>query len=98
MENSEMTNLKIQFLELQKQRLLLRLERQAKRNDFIKGNIEKIMALSMDGWPKTKNMKDYVKWLDIVYDAKIKGVYSVGTANCDVIANINRFAKEISKH
>lgn len=48
----------------------------------------------MVGWPRTKQMKDYIKWLDIIYEAKIKGIYAIGTSNCDVIAQLNRFAKE----
>lgn len=71
--------------------------RKGKRRDaFVKRHSAKILPLSMDGWPRTKNMKDYIKWLDLVYEAKIKGIYGFGTSNCDVIIQLNRKAKELS--
>lgn len=87
----------MKLLLLQRENLLKRWLRKKKRNAFIKKRLNKILPLSMDGWPKTSNMKDYPKWIDIVIEAKIKGVYGIGTSNCDVIANINRFANELSK-
>lgn len=87
----------MKLLLLQRENLLKRWKQKKKRNAFIIKNLKKILPLSMDGWPKTSNMKDYPKWLDIVIQAKIKGVYGIGTSNCDVIAQLNRFAKEISK-
>ena len=98
MENSEITKIQTEYLRLQIEMLKKRHERLIKRTEFITNNLPKILSLSMDGWPKTKQMKDYIKWLDIIYEAKVLGIYSIGTSNCDVIANINRFAKEISKH
>lgn len=87
--------LRVQLLELQKARLIKRFEAKQRRDVFIKKNLDKILSLPMDGWPRTKNMKSYIKWLDLIFDAKIKGIYGVGTANCDVIAQLNRHAKEM---
>lgn len=88
--------LRIQILELQKARLIARWKRQKLRDAFIKKHLKKILSLSTSGWPRTKNMKDYPKWIDLVFEAKIKGVYGMGTSNCDVIANLERFAKQIN--
>ena len=68
-----------------------------RREAFIKSNMKRITALSMDGWPRTRNMKDFRKWIDLIYEAKIKGIYGFGTSNCDVIAQLSRFAKELEK-
>lgn len=87
--------MQITFLKLQHEALLRRYERYKKRNAFVQKNSKKILALSMEGWPRTKHMKDYIKWLDLIFEAKMKGIYSIGTSNCDVIANLNRFAKEL---
>jgi hypothetical protein len=38
---------------------------------------------------------DYLKWLDLVYEAKGKGLYSMKTANCDVIANLRDKAQDL---
>ena len=89
----KLAKLQVELLKLQLHRLKFHFERQRRRDAFIKKHLAKIRVLSMDGWPKTRNMKDYPKWLDIVYQAKIEGIYSLNTANCDVIAQLNRFAK-----
>lgn len=93
--NTKELKLKIEYLKYQKMRLLQRYERQKKRDAFVKKNIKRIKSLRMDGWPRTMQMKDRIKWIDLVYEAKIVGVYSIGTANCDVIANLERRAKEL---
>lgn len=87
---------RIAVLKLQRERLLQRLQRQKKREAFIRKNLSRIQALKMDGWPRLKNMKDRIRWIDLVYEAKIAGVYAISTANCDVIAQLNRFAKELN--
>lgn len=95
MRKSDELKLTAAVLKLQYNNLIRRYERQKRRESFIKKNMKEILALSMDGWPRTKNMKDYRKWLDLIYKAKISGIYSLGTSNCDVIAQLNRFAKEM---
>lgn len=97
MVNSKEMKLKIELLKLQRENLIVRYERQKKRTAFVKKNLKRILALSTEGWPRTKNMKDYIKWVDLVIEAKIEGVYAIGTSNCDVIVKLNRYAKEISK-
>lgn len=87
--------IRLQILSFQKERMIKRYEAKKLRDAFIKKNLNKILSLSMDGWPRTRNMKDYIKWLDLIFDAKIKGIYSINTANCDIIAQLNRFAKEL---
>lgn len=94
--NSKELKVKIEYLRLQKARLLERYERQKKRDAFVKKNLKRIRALRMDGWPRNMQMKDRLKWIDLVYEAKIEGVYSIGTANCDVIANLERHAKQFN--
>ena len=94
--NNKELSVKIEYLKLQRQRLEERFERQKKRDAFVRKNLKRIMSLKMDGWPRLTQMKDRHGWLDLVYEAKIAGIYSVGTANCDVVANLERFAKEIS--
>lgn len=81
-----------------KKKAIERYKKGKRRDAFVKKNSEKILPLSMDGWPRTKSMKDYIKWLDLVFDAKIKGIYGFGTSNCDVIAQLNRKANELSKN
>ena len=95
MRKSDELKLREAVLKLQHQNLIRRYERQKKRDAFVERNKKQILDLSMDGWPRMKNMKDYRKWLDLIYRAKIAGIYAIGTANCDVIAQLNRFAKEI---
>lgn len=90
--------LRYDLLKIQKQLLIERWERQSRRDKFIKRNIKKITSLKMDGWPRLREMKDRLKWLDLVFSAKIEGVYSIGTSNCDVIAQLSRFAKEMTQH
>lgn len=87
--------LRLQILTYQRERMIKRYEAKKLRESFVKKNMDKILSLSMDGWPRTSNMKDYIKWLDLIFDAKIKGVYGIGTSNCDVIAQLNRFAKQL---
>lgn len=86
---------RLDFLTLQREKLLKRWEREKKRQDFIKRRVKKILVLKMDGWPRLKEMPDRHKWIDLVYEAKIAGVYGIGTSNCDVIAQLNRFAKQL---
>jgi hypothetical protein len=85
---------RMEYLKLQRLRLLERYERQKLRDAFVEKNLKRIKDLKMDGWPRLMQMKDRLKWIDLVYEAKIAGVYSIGTANCDVIANLNRFAHQ----
>ena len=94
MRKSDELKLNAAVLKLQYNNLILRYERQKRRESFIKKHLKEILPLSMDGWPRMKQMKDYRKWIDLVYKAKINGIYGIGTANCDVIAQLNRFAKE----
>lgn len=65
--------------------------------DFVRRRLKKILALSMQGWPRMTNNQDYLKWLDIVYLAKERGLYSYKTSNCDVIANLNTKAQDLTK-
>ena len=85
------------ILDEKKRKAIKRFVAAKRRDAFVRRRMKKILSLSMDGWPRTKNMKDYLKWLDIVFEAKIKGIYGFGTANCDVIAQLNRKAKDFSK-
>ena len=80
----------------QKAKAIKRFKQRKKRDAFVKRRIKTIMSLSMDGWPRTKNMKDYPKWLDLVFEAKIKQVYGFGTSTCDVIMQLHSKAKELS--
>ena len=95
MKRSDEIKLTAAILKMRYANLIQRYERQKKREAFIKKNLKRILPLSMEGWPRTKNMKDYRKWLDLIFEAKIAGVYALGTSNCDVIAQLNRFAKEL---
>jgi RNase adaptor protein for sRNA GlmZ degradation len=90
------TEVRIAFLQMQREKLIVRYEKMKRRNAFVKRNIKLILSLSMDGWPRTRNMKDFRKWLDLIYKAKVSGIYSVGTANCDVISKLHRLAKELN--
>ncbi len=63
--------------------------------EFVRKNLNKILPLSLKGWPKMTTNPDYLKWLDIVYAAKDKGLYSLKSSNCDVIANLHFKAKDI---
>jgi hypothetical protein len=65
------------------------------KHDFVRKNIKKILALSFAGWPRMTKNPDYLKWLDIVYSAKDKGLFSIKSANCDVIANLHFKARDI---
>lgn len=89
--------LRVQFLELQKAKLLERWERMKRRDAFVKRRLSKILSLSMQGWPRLNQMKDKKQWIDIVFEAKIEGVYGMGTANCDVIALLESKAKELKE-
>ena len=95
MNSKEELKLRVEILRLQRERLIKRWEAKKIRDAFVKKNLKKILALPTDGWPRTKNMKTYIKWLDLVFDAKIKGVYSIGTANCDVIIMLSSHAKQM---
>jgi hypothetical protein len=90
---SNYLKVKILYLKLQQRELLKRYEKQKRRDSFVKKHSKAILALSMDGWPRLKEMRDKVKWVDLVYKAKIGGIYAIGTANCDVIAQLHRLAK-----
>lgn len=72
-----------------------RYERKQRRDAFIKKNLSKILKLKTDGWPRTKEMPDYLKWLDLIYRAKLEGIYGIGTSNCDVIIQLSRLSKEM---
>lgn len=96
MTKAEELKMRVAVLNLQKESLIRRYERQKKRDAFVKKHYKKIVALSMDGWPRTKNMKDFRKWFDLIFLAKVNGVYGMGTSNCDVIAQLHRFAKAIN--
>lgn len=85
------------LLKMQRDNLIKRYERQLKRDAWIKRHKKQILALDITGWPRLKQMKDRVKWLNLVYKAKIAGVYGIGTCNCDVVAQLHRFAKELTK-
>ena len=77
--------------------LRLRFLREKQKQAFIKRHRRKILSLSMEGWPRTKQMKDFHKWFELIYEAKVKGIYAFGTSNCDVIAQLERFAKRQNK-
>lgn len=94
----DILQLRVAALKYQINRAIERYERHKRRNQFIKKHMKKILALSMNGWPRTKEMKDYIKWLDLIYKAKISGIYGFGTSNCDVIAQLERYAKQLSEH
>lgn len=94
---SEEIKIREKFLKIQLVNLKKRYERQLKRDEFIKRHKASILALDTNGWPRLKQMADRNKWLNLVYKAKIEGVYGIGTANCDVIAQLSRFAKELNK-
>lgn len=81
----------------QKARAVKKFKARKKRDAFVKRRLKTILSLSMEGWPRTKNMKHYPQWLDLVFEAKIKGVYGFGTSNCDVIMQLNHKAKELLK-
>lgn len=83
-------------LKYQAERALEKFYRNKRRDQFVKRRIKKILSLSMDGWPRTKNMKDYPKWLEIVIEAKIQGIYGFGTSNCDIIMRLLHRAKQLS--
>lgn len=97
MKRDKELEVRIHFLELQKSKLLQRWERMKQRDAFVKKNMGKILALSTQGWPRLTQMKDKRKWIDLVIEAKILGIYSIGTSNCDVIAQLERKAKEIKE-
>jgi len=88
--------LRAKLLYIQKELMLERIKSRKFRIDFVRKNVKKILPLSMEGWPRTKNMKDYDKWASIVFDSKIKGIYSLNTSPCDIIANLNQKAKELT--
>lgn len=58
------------------------------RYAFVRRRLKKISSLNTVGWPRMTNNPVYLDWLDIVYQAKEKGLYSFKTTNCDVIANL----------
>lgn len=68
-----------------------------RRYDFVRQRLKKILSLSTKGWPKMTHNPDYIKWLDIVYEAKEKGLYSMKTSNCDVISNLHSKAEELNR-
>lgn len=97
MSRSDEIKLNAAILKRRYENMLIRWEKQKKRDAFIKKNLNIILSLSTSGWPRLKEMKDRRKWIDIVLEAKIKGIYGLNTANCDVIANLERFAKQIKQ-
>ncbi len=96
-KNNKELQLRIQIMNLQKKKLIERYARKKQRDTFVKKNLNRILSLSTDGWPRTKNMKDYIKWFDLICEAKIKGVYSMGSANCDVIMMLKHTAQQINQ-
>lgn len=94
MKKAQEFKLAAAILKLRYDNLIKRYERQKIREAFVKKNRKRILKLSMIGWPRTREMKDYIKWMDLVYEAKIKGIYAIGTSNCDVISQLSRFAKQ----
>jgi hypothetical protein len=80
-----------------KQGAIKRWKARKKRYDFCSRRLKKILALSTDGWPRMTHNPDYIKWLDIVYEAKSKGLYSMKSSNCDVIANLRDKAIELKR-
>lgn len=97
MKRDKELEMRIRFLEMQKSKLLQRWERMRERDAFVKERMNKILSLSTEGWPRLSQMKDRRKWIDLVIEAKIFGIYSIGTSNCDVIAQLERKAKEIKE-
>ena len=84
-----------------KKRMIERYERLQEKDAYILSHLDEILSLSMEGWPKTTLMKDYIKWVDFVFHLKIKGIYGISTSSCDIIANIHRRAvllKEIKNN
>lgn len=67
------------------------------RYEFCRRRLKRILALSIKGWPHMTKNPDYLAWLDIVYLAKDKGVYSLKTSNCDVIANLYHKALDLKR-
>jgi hypothetical protein len=59
-----------------------------RRYDFARRHLYRILALDIEGWPHMTGHPYYLTWLDLVYDAKDRGLYSLKTSNCDVIANL----------
>lgn len=62
------------------------------RYAFVRRRLKKILSLSQKGWAAYV-IPDYIDWLDIVYLAKERGLYSYKTANSDVILNLRAKAK-----
>lgn len=65
------------------------------RYDFVRLHLYTILTLDLDGWPHMTDHPNYLTWLDIVYEAKDRGLYSVKTANCDVIASLYHKAVDV---
>lgn len=91
-------NLK-QQAEKQRREILKRWKQRQRRWNFCRRHSKQILLLSTKGWPRlaTSCNPDYLKWLDLVYKAKGSGIYSINTANCDIIANMKRKALELQK-
>lgn len=66
-----------------------------RRYDFVRQHLYQILALDIDGWPHMTGHQYYLTWLDLVYAAKDRGLYSLKTANCDVIANLYHKAIDV---
>ena len=66
-----------------------------RRYEFCRRRLKRILSLSKAGWPRMTLNPDYLKWLDLVYEAKERDLYSINTATCDVIANLYDKAHEL---
>jgi hypothetical protein len=88
-----------QQAEKQRRQILKRWKERQRRWDFARCHSKQILSLSDKGWPKlaTSCNPDYLKWLDLVYKAKGAGIYSLNTANCDIIANLKSKAEQLQK-
>jgi hypothetical protein len=87
----------LKYLRRHKQRVINYHKARKRKYDFCRRRLKKILALSTAGWPRMTKNPDYLKWLDLVYEAKEKGLFSLKTSNCDVIANLSRKANELKK-
>lgn len=79
-------------IEEHKARAIKRWRDRRRRISFVDKRRDAILALSTNGWPRMTHNADYPKWLDIVYLAKSRGLYSLKTSNCDVIMMLRHIA------
>jgi hypothetical protein len=84
-------------LKKQKAAVIKRWHDRRRRYSFCRRHLKKILALSTKGWPGMTHNRDYLKWLDLVYLAKSRGLYSLKTSTCDIIANMQTKAKQLKE-